>query len=109
MFNGGVREFAGIPQRELVGDGISIGDRKANGIPIAIRRQMGTGCCVSEIAEFPNVGVGRGYVRTRGTATSSPSRSERETRGMQPGAVVHDLQWHKKRTGQIGFPGEQSL
>jgi hypothetical protein len=58
VFNWSVREFARIPQRELVDVGIS--DRKANRIPIATRREMRTACGVSEITKFPDVGVGRG-------------------------------------------------
>jgi hypothetical protein len=58
VFNWSVREFAGIPQRELVDAGFC--DRKANGIPIATRGDMRAGCGVSEIAKLPDVGVGRG-------------------------------------------------
>ena len=60
MRDGGVSEFAGVAQRELVGVGIGLGDRKANGIPIATCGEMRTGGGVSEVAEFPYVGFGGG-------------------------------------------------
>jgi len=35
-----------------------MGDRKAYGIPVAADGEMGTGDCISKVAEFPYVGVG---------------------------------------------------
>jgi hypothetical protein len=57
---GSVGKFADVPQSELVGVGIGIGDGKSNCIPIAARGQLRTGGGVPEIAEFADLRIGRG-------------------------------------------------
>src|SRR5271156_6712280 len=79
-------------------------DRKADRIPIAGWRKMRTGCGVAEIAEFAEVRIRGCQLLSRGAAVARPSRAQRQTRRVRPGAIVQNFSRHKKRAGQIDSP-----
>jgi len=106
MFDGSMVQLADKTDRDLVPANAS--NRKTNCIPVALPRKVRTGCCVTQVADFPHVGVDRRELLPRGAAVSRPSRSQWQTRRMRPGAVVHDFPRHKKRASQVG-PSDGSI
>jgi hypothetical protein len=99
VFNGSVTQFANIADGELSSAGAV--HRKTDGVPVAVCGKMRAGRSVTKIAKLSRVSFGRCDVWVGGAAVPCPSGAEWEARGMKPGAVVYDFEWHKIWTGQF--------
>src|SRR5579872_5989044 len=73
--------------------------RKANRIPVPILRQSPASVRVSEVTEIKQIFFGRSEpFKPWSGAPPIPSAAERQARRMHPGAILHLLCRHKKRT-----------
>ena len=82
MLNRRVRQLANVPERDLLGTGT--GNRKTNGVPVAVARKMRAGMGVPQVTKIVESGITRRSLLSRCTAIADPSRPQRQTRRMKP-------------------------